>query len=124
MPAEFDGLYAPNANGDLPLIEDDPQGRMKLFLHVDAVIAKAEAYGLVIGLLPAWGDKVWKACGKGPEIFNEQNAKVYGKWLVTVTGIRKTLSGYWAATVIRNSGNMRMSGAAWPPAYRKVQTKQ
>jgi hypothetical protein len=33
-------------------------------------------------LLPTWGDKVFKdRWGKGPEIFNGENAAVYGEWL-------------------------------------------
>ena len=36
------------------------------FKHVDYIIDKADSLGLVIGLLPTWGDKVWKASwGKG-----------------------------------------------------------
>jgi hypothetical protein len=49
---------------------------------VDAVISKAAALGLYIALLPTWGDKVNKASwGIGPEIFNKDNAYVYGKYL-------------------------------------------
>ncbi len=38
---------------------------------------------LVMGLLPTWGDKVWKSTwGEGPEVFNPQNARLqYGRWL-------------------------------------------
>jgi len=81
--AEFDGLHTPNANGDLPLLQDDPtQPNEAYFKHVDYIIDKADSLNLVIGLLPTWGDKVWKASwGKGPEIFTPQNAKVYGRWL-------------------------------------------
>jgi hypothetical protein len=81
--AEFDGLHTPNANGDLPLLHDDPtRPNEAYFRHVDYIIDKADSLGLVIGLLPTWGDKVWKSTwGKGPEIFTPQNAKAYGQWL-------------------------------------------
>jgi Protein of unknown function (DUF4038) len=68
--AEFDGLHSPNAYGDLPLFNDDPtRPNEKYFSHVDYIIDKAASEGLVIGLLPTWGDKVTPAWGKGPLIF-------------------------------------------------------
>jgi len=81
--AEFDGLHTPNAYGNLPLQKDDPtKPEEAYFKHVDYILDKAASNGLVIGLLPTWGDKVWKSSwGKGPEIFTPQNARVYGKWL-------------------------------------------
>ncbi|TAH19241.1 MAG: DUF4038 domain-containing protein [Cytophagales bacterium] len=81
--AEFDGLHAPNPYGDVPLAFDDPTKPIeKYFQHVDYIIDKANQYGLVIGLLPTWGDKLFKAgWGKGPEIFTKDNAKIYGKWI-------------------------------------------
>ena len=47
--------------------------------HVDWVIKKAAEKGIFIGLLPTWGDKWNKKWGTGPEIFNPENAKAYGK---------------------------------------------
>lgn len=81
--AEFDGLHVPNANGETPLINDDPtKPNEKYFLFVDTLIDLANQYHLNIGLLPTWGDKVFKnTWGAGPEIFNEQNAGVYASWL-------------------------------------------
>ena len=81
--AEEDGLHVPNANGDLPLINDDPtKPNEAYFKQVDFVIDKAAEYGLVIAFLPTWGDKIWTSTwGKGPEIFNAANAITYGKWL-------------------------------------------
>jgi len=33
-------------------------------------------------LLPTWGDKVFRSTwGKGPEIFNPENARIYGEWI-------------------------------------------
>ncbi len=81
--AEMDGLHTPNAYGETPLINDDPATpNEKYFEHVDYIIDKANEYGLTIGLLPTWGDKINKdRWGTGPEIFNQQNAAVYGAWI-------------------------------------------
>ena len=81
--AELDGLNTPNANGDKPLLNNDPTTPNEAyFKHVDYVIDKAAEYGLVIGLLPTWGDKLFKSSwGQGPEIFNAQNANAYGRWI-------------------------------------------
>ncbi|WP_027302807.1 glycoside hydrolase family 140 protein [Rudanella lutea] len=81
--AEIDGLNDPNALGDKPLIDNDPaKPNEAYFKHVDYLIERAAANGLVIGLLPTWGDKLFKAgWGVGPEIFNVQNARVYGRWI-------------------------------------------
>lgn len=81
--AELDGLHDPNPYGEIPLENDDPtKPREAYFQHVDFVIQKADELGLHIGLLPTWGDKIFKnTWGSGPEIFNVDNAKVYGKWI-------------------------------------------
>jgi hypothetical protein len=80
--AEFDGLAVPNAYGDLPLANNDPtKPNEKYFAHVDWIVAKANALGLYVGLLPTWGDKWNKKWGVGPEIFTPENAEAYGEWL-------------------------------------------
>lgn len=81
--AEMDGLHEPNAYGEIPLENDDPtKPREAYFQHVDYIINKAGELGLYIGLLPTWGDKVFKdRWGTGPEIFNVDNAKIYGRWI-------------------------------------------
>ena len=80
--AELDGLNTPNAEGEKPLINNDPtKPNEKYFAHVDWVIKKAEEKGIFIGLLPTWGDKWNKKWGEGPEIFTPENAKAYGKFL-------------------------------------------
>ena len=81
--AEFDGLHTPNAYGTVPLANDDPaKPNEAYFEYVDWCIDKAASYGLFIGLLPTWGDKVFKdRWGQGPEIFNAGNARVYGNFL-------------------------------------------
>ncbi len=81
--AEQDGLHTPNPYGELPLENDDPtKPREAYFQHVDYIVKKAQELGIYIGMLPTWGDKVFKhRWGKGPEIFNVDNARTYGKWL-------------------------------------------
>lgn len=81
--AEMDGLHAPNAYGETPLLNDDPtKPNEKYFEFVDWVLDKAASYGLYIGLLPTWADKLFKdRWGTGPEIFTVDNAKIYGRWL-------------------------------------------
>lgn len=78
--AELDGLTVPNAEGHLPLIDQDPTRiNEKYFEHVDWVIAKAEEKGMFVGLLPTWGDKVYQRHGVGPVVFNVENAEAYGR---------------------------------------------
>jgi Protein of unknown function (DUF4038)/Putative collagen-binding domain of a collagenase len=80
--AEFDGLTEPNANGDLPLLDQDPaRPNEAYFEHVDRVVTRAGELGLTVGILPSWGDKVVKRWGVGPEIFTPANARVYGEFL-------------------------------------------
>ena len=81
--AEFDGLKEPNPYGETPLLNDDPaKPNEAYFKHVDYIIDKAAQYGIVIGFLPTWGDKLNKGgWGKGPEIFNPINARGYGQYL-------------------------------------------
>lgn len=81
--AELDGLNTPNAYGEKPLVNNDPtKPNEAYFRHVDFIVDKANELGLNIGLLPTWGDKVFKdRWGTGPEIFNAENAKVFAKWI-------------------------------------------
>ena len=82
--AECEGLTRPNAYGHLPLRDNDPLQPVEAYwAHVDWVVARANALGLVIGFLPTWGDK-WNCVGRwgiGPEIFAPANAEGYGAWL-------------------------------------------
>jgi hypothetical protein len=80
--AEFDGLKTPNMQGATPLVGNDPaKPNEAYFRHVDAVVDMAQQKGLFIGMLPTWGDKVVKAWGIGPVIFNAGNARDYGRFL-------------------------------------------
>lgn len=89
--AEFDGIAIGNAYGRRPLNfnskgEYDPtmpdvSGEYSYWDHVDYIIDMAETLGLYIAFLPTWGDKFNLMWGKGPVIFNEENARIYGKWI-------------------------------------------
>ncbi len=79
--AELEGLTVPNANGDLPLMDLDPtRPNEAYFAHVDRVVARGNALGLTMALLPTWGDKFNRKWGVGPEIFTPENARAYGHW--------------------------------------------
>ncbi|MEO6525272.1 MAG: glycoside hydrolase family 140 protein [Gemmatimonadaceae bacterium] len=80
--AELDGLTAPNANGDVPLVDNDPTKMNEAyFRHVDYVVDAAARRGMFTGMLPTWGDKFNKRWGVGPEIFTPANARAYGELL-------------------------------------------
>lgn len=80
--AELDGLHTPNAQGHCPFENDDPTRPIEAYwTHIDRVIARANQLGLLIGMLPTWGDKWHAAYGAGPVIFNPDNARAYGRWL-------------------------------------------
>ena len=77
--AELDGLTVPNAYGEVPLVDKDPaRPNAAYFAYVDFVVEKAEALGLVVGLLPTWG-KYWKA-GEF-RVFTPDSARSYGRFL-------------------------------------------
>ncbi|GAB4242133.1 MAG: glycoside hydrolase family 140 protein [Candidatus Methylacidiphilales bacterium] len=80
--AELDGLRTPNANGDIPFEGLDVNRPVEAYwAHIDRVIARANALGLVVGLLPTWGDKWNPAPGQGRAFFHPGNARAYGRWL-------------------------------------------
>jgi hypothetical protein len=81
--AEFDGLNIPNAYGERPLIDNDPRRPNEAyFRYIDNVIELAAQKGILVGLLPTWGDKLeLLAHGKGPLIFDLEKARRYGEWI-------------------------------------------
>ncbi|MBI5667892.1 MAG: glycoside hydrolase family 140 protein [Chloroflexi bacterium] len=80
--AELDGLNTPNVYGELPLHDNDPTTPNEAyFRHMDALIQMAAERDIYVGLLPTWGDKVNLMWGRGPAIFNAENARAYGHWL-------------------------------------------
>ncbi len=79
---EFDGLHKPNREGHVPLHNDDPMTPNAAYWEIcDYAIERAAQLGIVLAIVPTWGDKWNKAWGVGPEIFTPQNAFAYGQWL-------------------------------------------
>ena len=80
--AELDGLQYPNPYGEVPLIDKDPtRPNEKYFEHVDYIVKKTASLGMMIGMLPTWGDKFNIKWGAGPEVFTPENAYTYGNYL-------------------------------------------
>lgn len=72
----------PNRMGHAVFPENDPlRPNPAFFDHVDWVIRRANALGLVVGLLPTWGDKWNRGWGIGPELFTPENARHFGEFL-------------------------------------------
>lgn len=85
--AEMDGLRTPNRYGEVPFVNLDPDKPNEAYFRlVDEVVDMAAQRGLIMGLLPTWGDKVSKMWGTGPQVFDAGNAYRYGKWLGTRYG--------------------------------------
>ena len=85
---EFDGHTVPNAYGHLPMVDLDPaQPAVKdgpendYWDHVDFIVARANALGLVVGFLPTWGRYWHDKVKDGKPLFTETNAETYGEWL-------------------------------------------
>lgn len=88
--AEFEGATTPNAYGRLPLhftdglpdpARPDTEGEYSYWAHVDYAVQLAAESGLMLALLPTWGDKFNLCWGKGPVIFTPDNAYTYARWL-------------------------------------------
>lgn len=81
--AERDGVRTPNAYGDLPFEHEDPKRPNEAyFRHVDFIMGEANKLGLIMGILPTWGDKVYSEHpGAGPVLFGKENARVFGEFL-------------------------------------------
>lgn len=79
--AQLGGLSVPNANGDLPLENQDPRRPIEAyFKHVDAIVKKAEDLGLFIGMLPTWGS-YWNTTNGDQAIFTPETARSFGEFL-------------------------------------------
>jgi hypothetical protein len=81
--AEENGLRIPDRQGHLPFAELDPARPVPAYwAFVDAVIERTNRRGMVVGLLPTWGDKWHEAYGAGPVIFRDPAvARGYGAWI-------------------------------------------
>ena len=80
---ELDGLRVPNRYGHVPLINNDPTRLNEdYFKLIDTVVKMAAERGMYLAILPTWGDKITlKYTGKGPVIFDKENAFIYGELL-------------------------------------------
>jgi hypothetical protein len=85
---------ARNVYGAAPLADSDPaQPNEPFFEHVDWVVDRAQELGMYVALLPTWGEYVgplwtgdqeppnFKPRGRGPIIFDTENARVYAEFL-------------------------------------------
>ncbi len=76
------GLTVPNANGDLPLLDQDlARPNERYFAHVDAIVRQAADLGLVSGLLPSWGHYWRQKPGKEAALFTPGKARGFGRFL-------------------------------------------
>lgn len=85
---EDDGLRVPNAYGQRPLLSRDgcfdpaaPDEAGGYWNLLDEFLDMANRRGILVALLPTWGDKFNRQDGLGPEIFTPENAYRYGLWL-------------------------------------------
>ena len=79
--AQLGGLSVPNANGHIPLKNNDPsKPNEDYFEHVDYIVDKAESLGLTIGMLPSWGS-YWSSLQPDGVIFTPENGKTFGQFL-------------------------------------------
>jgi len=86
--AELDGHTDPNPYGHLPLTDLDPARpavadgpENDYWDHVDFIVDKANAKGLVVALLPTWGRYWHDKVKDGKPLFNRENARIYGEWI-------------------------------------------
>lgn len=72
----------PDPYGDKSLVDNDPlQPVEPYFQRIDRIVKSAMEKGMVMALLPTWGDKVTGIRSKEPPIFDSVNAYAYGLWL-------------------------------------------
>ena len=76
----------PNAYGDPPFVDEAAMFRVEMnpkwIDYVKRITAVAAEYGLIMGLLPTWGDK-WNTHSNsaGPVIMDRDKARAYGRYL-------------------------------------------
>ncbi len=79
--SQVGGLDVPNAEGHIPLRNNDPaKPNEEYFKLVDYIVEKAESLGLVIGMLPTWGS-YWSSLDPENVIFTPDNAYTFGRFL-------------------------------------------
>jgi hypothetical protein len=135
--AEFDGLRMRNRNGHIPLEDYDPKRPSEpYFRFVAQVVDLAAQFGIYLGLLPAWGDKLTAPWGAGPAIFRLDNldeAFSYAEWLgrrfADRTNILWVLGGDRPARLFGDEdrfprANAKQAGLSldsdWTPIWRRM----
>ena len=80
--SELEGETRPNAYGEFPLIDKNPEKpNDKYFELVDYIVDKAASLGMFIGMLPTWGN-YWKTnTDNKRRLFTVENARKYGEFL-------------------------------------------
>jgi len=79
--AQLGGLSDPNTNGDIPLIDQDPnKPNEAYFQHVDSIVNLAGSLNLVIGMLPTWGS-YWSSTNGEDLIFTPETARSFARYL-------------------------------------------
>lgn len=102
---ELNGTTHPNYYGYLPIENSDPTKPIEeYFQNVDYVVERAAELGIITALVPTWGRYV--NCGwRGPPIiFNDQNARDFGRYIGNrYPGLPKLVgadsNGDWACNV-------------------------
>lgn len=81
--AEHGGLSSPNAEGEWAFLDKDfTVPNDEYFSHIRYIVNLADSLGLMVGLLPTWGDKFNLKWGPGPVIFDtEEKAEKYGEYI-------------------------------------------
>lgn len=91
--AEHGGLSSPNAMGEMAFVDENytiPND--KYFDHIEYMVDVADSLGVMIGMLPTWGDKVNLKWGAGPVIFDtEEKAENYGRYMGKRFGGKKNV---------------------------------
>lgn len=90
--SELDGVRKPTIDGLLPFVNGNVKRPCRAYFDKLCFLAdECEKRGMVLTLLPYWGDKFNLKWGAGPEIFTPDNAAVYGRFLAGVIGKRENI---------------------------------
>ena len=80
--SELDGLRVPNREGQLPFKNENPLFPNKAYFKLLPFLAEeCKKRGLVLTLLPYWGNLFNQKWGVGPEVLTPENAFSYGAHL-------------------------------------------
>lgn len=100
--SEFGGADVPNAEGELPLVDRDPERPNEPYwMHVDRIVETANREHLTVGLLPCWGS-YWSEEG---ELFSTPaRALAFACWIAERY---RTADVIWVLGGDRNVENQR-----------------